>query len=124
MRTRTDLFAPVALGAALAACGGDGASTREMQAAAVERTRAELGLSVQVPLEAKVWTGKTHDDELTYCGTVSSSREGVAVPPQRFVATADPIEFLVFENAHARMVQTGEDKFVSWAALCAGQQAA
>lgn len=108
----------------LAACSA-AVSTQDVERAAMDRARQQLGLEAGTNLDAKVWTGKEHDGDLTYCGTVSS-QEGAAraIPPQRFAASGDPLEFLVFEDAHAPMVTSQPDKFVSWEQLCVGQQPA
>lgn len=123
MTRRAWLFVAAVL-PGLGACDSGGMSTTEVRQAAIERARQQLALGPDNKLEARVWTGRPRDDEITYCGTVSS--EGSAapqIPPQRFAARGDPLQFLVFENAHAPMVTSEPDKFVSWEQLCAGTQA-
>jgi hypothetical protein len=106
------------------ACGSGGTSTREMERAAMDKTRHDLGLAADAPLETTVWTGKSVDGQVTLCGTVSS-RDGAGQPiqPQRFAATGGPVKVLVFEPAHDAMVTSRPDMFQSWQALCAGGQA-
>lgn len=123
MRTRL-LTVSASAAIALAGCGNEGLSTREVEAAAIERTRQELKLSADVPLEATVWTGREADGKLTYCGSVSS-QEGAAAPirAQRFAAHGDPLTFFIFGDAHQADPRTQPGKFENWATLCgAGAQ--
>ena len=119
------LLVPMAAMASLSACGDDGKSTREMEQAAMERTREELGLQSDAPLEATVWVGKEYEGNVLLCGTVSSMRGSTSpIAPQRFAASTEPVRFHVFEEAHSPMVRSEPDKFISWEAYCAGQQPA
>ena len=119
------LLFPLAVIASLSACGEDGTSTREMEQAAIERTREELGLQSDAPLEATVWVGKEYEGDVMLCGTVSSTRGSTSpIAPQRFAAATEPVRFHVFEEAHSPMVQSEPDKFISWESYCAGQQPA
>ena len=121
--TKRHWIAATAALVGLAACDG-GVSTQEVEQAAVDRAREQLGLDRETQLESRVWTGKQHEGELTYCGSVSSAESATApIPAQRFVARGDPLEFLVFESAHEPMVTSQPDKFASWEQLCAGQRA-
>lgn len=119
--------APIFLGAAavvLASCEGGGTSTAEMEAAAIEHARQELGLAADVPLQSTVWAGQGEDrEEVVLCGTVSDQRPGTTVPPKRFAATGDPIRWLVFEDAHDAMVTAQPNKFPEWERLCGNGQA-
>lgn len=107
----------------LAGCGGGGMSTEEVREAAIERARAELGVSAEAPLEANVWTGGEYDGDVVVCGTVSDRSAGASAVPQRFAASTDPFRWLVFEGAHDPMVTPQPDKFPEWTTLCGqGQQ--
>lgn len=108
----------------LSACGDQAVSTRDIEQAAVERARQELSLPASTPLRATVWTGAERDGEMTYCGSVSSPSGGTAIPPQRFAAHGDPIEFFIFEDAHVPDLASQPGKFESWAATCGNTQAA
>ncbi len=107
----------------LAACDDGGTSTADMRAAAIEYTREELKLAPAVPLEAKVWVGpERHDDKIVLCGTVSDVTPNSRMPPKRFAATGDPINWLVFEDAHDAMVSAQPDKFPEWQELCGSRK--
>lgn len=117
------LFLALPLALTLPACETGGTSTKEMERAAMDRTRQKLGLAASTPLEAKVWTGEPFDGQVTLCGTVSSAGDATAaIPPQRFAATGHPVIFLVFEPAHQAMRSSQPDMFQSWAKLCAKGQ--
>lgn len=122
MSRRFSLLPLLAL--SLASCGDEGASTTDVKQAAIEQVRSKFGLDPAVPLEARAWTGHERDGELTVCGTVSGTGQSPTIPPQRFLATLDPLEFLVIEGAHDRVVVSQPDKFAEWAPLCANAQAA
>lgn len=109
--------------ATLASCGGEGVSTRDVERAAIDRARQELGLAQNVSLKATVWTGREADGELTYCGSVSSA-EGAPAPirPQQFAAHGDPLTFFIFGDAHQTDPRSQPGKFENWTALCAGAQ--
>ena len=122
---RVSLLGICAAAGIIAGCGSDGVSTREVEQAAMERTRQELGLQNDVPLVATVWTGREADGQMTYCGSVSS-QEGAtnAIRPQQFAARGEPLNFFIFEDAHQRDARSQPGKFENWAALCADAQAA
>lgn len=107
---------------ALCACQDDGLSTREMRSAAVAHAREVLRLPAAAGLEATVWVGeKDYDGKTVMCGTVSGKGQA-AIIPQRFAATASPLRWLVFQDAHAPMRPTTEGKFPNWGELCAGSR--
>lgn len=115
----------LAISLMLCACESGGASTAEIEAAAIERARDQLQLAASVPLEAKVWVGTgTVDGQPVLCGTVSDRSSGSGVPPQRFAAVDDPIEWLVFEDAHAPTTPSQPDKFREWGSICSGGEPA
>lgn len=116
MRMRTLL-----LSAFLVGCSNDGRSTTEIRQAAIERARADFKLPANTPLEATVWVGADYEDEPSLCGTVSSTTG--TMPPQRFMASAQPFRWLVFENAHAKMTISQPDKFPEWTRYCTGEAA-
>lgn len=118
---RSTIVAATAL--ALAACSQDGTSTSEMRAAAEQRARQALNLPAEVALKSTVWIG--HEEYVgasVMCGTVAGSGEGAPVRPQRFAATGDPIEWLVFEDAHDPMIATRSEKLPDWARYCGKSQ--
>ncbi len=107
----------------LSACEDGGTSTREMEAAAIDRARQELRLGAEVPLEAIVWAGaEDYDGKTVLCGTVSGKAGAASAPPQRFAATGDPIEWLVFTNAHSPMPPSQPDIFPEWQRICGSAQ--
>lgn len=115
MRTPIWLVASLSI----AACERGGTSVLEMEAAAKDHTRQELGLAADVPLQATVWVGRGDEKEETVlCGTVRDERQGTPVRPKRFAATGDPIRWLIFEDAHAPMTRSQPDKFPEWQQLC------
>ena len=119
-------FTVFAVTASLCGCESGGTSTREIEAAAVQRARQQLRLPASAPLEAKVWVGSEEfDDQPVLCGTVSGAGSSKGrVRPQRFAATGDPINWLVFEDAHAPIVRSQPDKFQEWGRLCSDGPAA
>lgn len=109
----------IAAASLAAACEGGGTSTREVKAAAIQHAKQELRLPASEPLEATAWVGQNDEREgLVICGTVSGKGSGSRVRPQRFAATADPIRWLIFEDAHDPMVASQPDKFPEWRRLC------
>lgn len=123
MRTRLTILSLAAI--SLAACGGEGVTTRDIKAAAIERARQELRIPADVPLKATVWTGRERDGQITYCGSVSSE-DGASSPirPQQFAAHGDPLTFFIFGDAHQADPRTQPDMFENWTAVCSGTQAA
>lgn len=99
----------------LSGCDTGGASTTDVRQAAIDEARDKLGLAANVPVEARVWTGTEYDGEPSVCGTVSSADS--QMPPQRFLARLEPLEWLVFENAHSPM-RGDQNKFPSWQKYC------
>jgi hypothetical protein len=92
-----------------------------MQIAAIEHARQELGVAADVPLQARVWVGpEQYEEQTVLCGTVSDRTPASRVPPQRFAATGDPIQWLVFEDAHNPLITSRPDKFPEWQRLCGG----
>ncbi len=115
---RSNQLAASAVAALLLGCNSADTSTREVREAAIEHARQQLNLPADTPLEARVWVGKPREGELTVCGTVSGQGASSAVTPQRFAAATDPIEWLLFEPAHAPTVRSQPDKFREWPELC------
>lgn len=103
---------------ALLACDSSGTSTAEIKEAAEQRTRQQLNLSSDTQLQSTVWVGhEEYEGATVLCGTVSGEDDS-AVRPQRFAATADPIKWLAFEDAHDPMLGTRTEKFPDWARYC------
>lgn len=120
---RLQLLAICAAGSALAACDDGGVSTQDIQRAAIERAREELGLAGDVPLKATVWTGREADGQLTYCGSVSSQPGATpAIRTLRFAAHGEPLNFFIFGDAYLGKPGVELEKFGSWTALCANAQ--
>ena len=112
-------LAVVAAASLAVACERGGTSTREVRAAAIQHAKEKLRLPASAPLEATAWVGQTDEREgLVICGTVSGKGSGSGVRPQRFAATADPIRWLIFEDAHDPLVASQPDKFPEWQRLC------
>ena len=123
MLTRLTISSLIAIN--LAACGGTGTTTQDVQVAAIERARQELSLPADVPLTATVWTGRERNGQMTYCGSVSSTDGAAsAIRPQQFAAHGDPLNFFIFGDAHQTDPQTQPGKFENWSAVCSGAQAA
>lgn len=114
--------AAIAIAVLLAGCGGEGTTTVDVRTAAVEKARQQFGLSEDVPLDARVWVGKPYRGKTTSCGTVSSKRG--QVPPQRFLATVDPLQWQVFEGAHSPMTSAQPDEFPDWQQYCGVERTA
>ena len=112
--------AALVMAAMMVACDSGGMSSDEVRTAAMEKAREEFNLADNAPLEAAVWTGTEYDGEGSVCGTVSSA--GGRMPPQRFLARLEPFEWLVFEGAHERMIQSQPDKFAEWERYCAASR--
>lgn len=107
----------------LTSCDDGGTSTRDMGAAAVEQARPRLNLGKDVPLEATVWIGKEdYDGQVVFCGAVSARSTNTRVAAQRFAATGDPIQWLIFEDAHDALITSQPDKFAEWQTLCGDGQ--
>lgn len=105
--------------ALVAGCERGGTSTAEIREAAINYARQEMQLPADAPLEAKVWVGQQqHQDQTVLCGTVSDPSAGAGVAPKRFAATGDPINWLIFEDAHDPMVTSQPNKFPEWQRLC------
>lgn len=115
MRTLTVIAA-----ASLAvACDSGGTSTREVRAAAIQQAKEKLRLPASAQLEATAWVGRSDErEEPVVCGTVSARGSGTRMRPQRFAASTDPINWLVFEDAHDPMTTAQPDKFPEWQRLC------
>lgn len=123
MLTRLKISSLVAC--SLAACGGKGTTTQDIEVAAIQRARQELSLSADVPLMATVWTGRERDGQITYCGSVGSKHgASSSIRTQQFAAHGDPLTFFIFGNAHQTDPQTQPGKFENWSAVCSGAQAA
>lgn len=100
--------------AALSACGSDGTSTDEMEAAAIDHARQQLNLPAGAPLQATVWAGQKYEGEVVLCGTVTGGPE-----PYRFAARGDPVEWMIFQPASNPPETTAVDMFPEWSVVCA-----
>ncbi len=107
------------------ACDRDDVSTRDVERAAIEHARQQLGLGQNVPLNATVWVGREADGQMSYCGSVESeSGATTRIPPQQFAAHGEPLSFFIFGDAHRTVPESQPGMFENWTALCAGTQAA
>lgn len=106
----------------LAACGGAGVTTDEVEAAAQERARSEMGLAASTELRTEVWTGGEWDGDLVVCGTVAGQGEQLASGSKRFAAKTEPLTFLIFEDLDNPIINTGGDEVPDWIALCGNRQ--
>lgn len=104
------------------ACCEVGVSTHEIEQAAVDRARSQLGVGKDQPMEATVWIGEERDGQISYCGSVRA-REKLNMRPQRFLAHVDPIEFVIFENAHDPDFRSQPGMFENWTAVCGDERA-
>lgn len=112
-------LAAIAALSLVAGCESGGTSTREVKAAAIQHAKQKLRLTANTPLEATAWVGQNDEhEELVICGTVSDKGGGSRIRPQRFAATADPIRWLIFEDAHDPLITSQPDKFPEWQRLC------
>lgn len=101
----------------IAACEKSGVSSEDVREAAIERARSEFAIPAQVPVDARVWVGGDYDGEITVCGLVSSA--GPQLKPKRFLASVEPFEWLIFEDAHDAMLRAEPPAAPSWGAHCA-----
>lgn len=92
-------------------------SSDEVRQAAIERARSEFGLPPQAPVSARVWVGREYDGDISICGTVST--DSGQMPPKRFMASTEPFEWLLFEDAHDPMYKAVPPASPSWQAHCA-----
>lgn len=107
----------ISVAALAASCDTGGVSSDEVRQAAIERARSEFGLGPQTPVSARVWVGREYDGEISICGTVSSA--GGQMRPKRFMASVEPFEWLIFEDAHDPMVTAQPPALPSWGRHCA-----
>lgn len=107
----------ISVAALAAACDTGGVSSAEVREAAIERARSEFGLGPNAPVDAKVWVGREYDGDISICGTVSSA--GARMTPKRFMASVEPFEWLIFEDAHDPMVTAHPPASPSWGSHCA-----
>ena len=108
----------------IASCGGDADLTpAEVQEAAQERVRAELGLSKEAALFTETFVGKPLRDSATLCGTVSGTKaDGTVITPRRFIAATDPDRWVLFEPVTSSTLSSHQDKFVEWIGTCIPRQ--
>ena len=116
--TRLLSAVPLVALATLPACGDDGVSTAETEAAAKAYVRRNYDVSAETPLSVTVFVGRPRNGETVLCGEVSSAEP--AFRPKRFVAALDPLDWLVFEPAHAVSLPGQTDMFAEWISHCSG----
>ena len=114
--------AALAAAALLGACDENGTSAAEVQEAAKEHVRQQLGLSEDAALFTNVFVGEPVDGETVICGTVSGSRtDGTPLEPRRFAVSAEKEKWLLFESAAKQPLPSKPDKFVEWHTTCRGE---
>ena len=115
----------LAAAALLAGCGGNETSTAEVEEAAKEHVRQNLGLSKDAALFSDVFVGEPVDGETVICGTVSGTRtDGSPLEPRRFAVSAENNKWLLFESAAKQPLPSQPDKFVEWHTTCRGEKEA
>lgn len=104
----------------LGGCGDEGGmSTADVQSAAKERVRAELGLTTESVLFTETFVGQPVDGDITICGTVEGrTSDGRAVTARRFIAAADPARWVKFEPVTNSALPSQPRKFVEWYGTC------
>ena len=113
------LATPILTLSLLAGCGGDGLSTVDVQTAAKERVRQQLGLSPEATLFTRTFVGKPVDGDLVLCGTVSGKRaDGTPIVARRFIAATDPAQWVKFERVTKSSFNSQPQMFVEWAGTC------
>ena len=108
------------IAALLAGCEQPGTSSDDVRTAAINKARNEFRIPDDADLNVVVWTGFEYDGAPSVCGTISSN--STAMPPQRYLARLEPFEWLVFEDAHDRMIKSQPGKFPNWERYCAGSR--
>lgn len=119
MKRRIAILSAAALMAS--ACTDDGVTTAEVQDAAKERVRHELGLTPESALFTETHVGQPLNGDTTLCGIVEGRRaDGTAITPRRFIVATDPGRWVKFEPVTAADIPASTDKFVEWGPTCAG----
>lgn len=108
----------------LVACERDeGLSTADVQTAAKERVREQLGLGPGAVLFTETFVGRPVDGDVVVCGTVSGTRsDGVKVTPRRFIAAADPGRWVKFEPVTNSALPSQPRMFAEWYGTCEPRQ--
>lgn len=111
------------LGVTAIACGTNGLSTAELNAAAKQRVREALGLAPDAALFAATYVGREGPEgSPVLCGAVEGRRaDGSSVTPRRFIAATDPARWVRFDLPR-QDGHSGYQFAASWAHLCAGAQ--
>lgn len=104
----------------LAGCGDEGGlTTADVQSAAKERVREELGLTPQSVLFTETFVGQPIDDDVVICGTVEGkTADGRTITPRRFIAAADPARWVKFEPVTNPAIPSQPQMFVEWPGTC------
>ena len=101
------------------ACDGGGMSTADVQEAAKDRVRSELGLTREAALFTETFVGEPLDGSTTLCGTISGKKaDGTVITPRRFIAATDPARWVKFEPVTASTLSSHQNKFVEWVGTC------
>lgn len=109
----------------LGACQNEGLSSLELETAAKERVRQQLGLSDETALFSTTWVGKSRDGETVLCGRVAGASAGAngangsGIAARRFIAALEPARWVLFEPAGSASIPSQPGKFVEWETACA-----
>jgi hypothetical protein len=104
-----------------AACSSRGVSTAELEQAAIAHARQTLSLGGDAKLTATVFVGKTVRGKRAMCGYVRGQRsDGRDIDPQEFIATTDPIDWVVFRSVHRPIIPAQSEMFTDWHTACGG----
>ena len=109
----------VAGAVALAGCGGEGLSTADVQTAAKERVRDQLGLTEASALFTDTFVGQPLNGDTVICGTVEgTTADGATITPRRFIAATDPARWVKFEPVTDAIIPSRPQKFIEWDDVC------
>lgn len=110
--------------AMLAGCdSGGGLSTADVQTAAKERVREQLGLTQESTLFTETFVGQPVDGDTVICGTVGGKTEdGATITPRRFIAATEPGRWVKFEPVTNSALPSQPRKFVEWYGTCEPRQ--
>lgn len=112
-------FIAAAAAVALSACDSGGLSTADVQEAAKERVRENLGLTADSALFTETFVGQPVGGDTVICGTVSGkAADGSVIVPRRFIAAADPGRWVKFEPVTNSALPSQPRKFVEWYGTC------
>lgn len=125
MKRHLQLSGAVFMAAAmLGGCdSGGGLSTADVQTAAKERVREQLGLTQESALFTETFVGQPVDSDTVICGTAGGqTADGSMITPRRFIAAADPGRWVKFEPVTNSALPSQPRKFAEWHGTCEPRQ--